>query len=244
MKNLRKLFGDDWFEREGLGPEPQHLLGKWHKKNADNPVTKRTEELVGYALQGDVLKCDVRRLATKLQGEFVDTLVELGYAVFLLKQGLEVTMEPTAPLAGPDLRAVKDSEYFVEIRRVRLDEARAAADMATEDVFERLVKVPSRHSVVISMTDEYSAHSPELKRAVRLVRTILDDLEKRGVTKAILYYHNPDDYSLREGEEVEARYDYTDAKRLAEQIRDEEWKRDARFVARLTTPDKETYAPL
>ncbi|HYL14615.1 MAG TPA: hypothetical protein VEV41_16345 [Terriglobales bacterium] len=232
MKNLRKLFGDDSLEREILGSESEHLLGKWHKKNPDNPVMKYTEELVGYALQGDGLKCDLRRLATKLQGEFVDTLVELGYAVFLLKQGLDVTMEPKAPLAGPDLRAVKDGEYFVEIRRVQLDEARAATDMATEDVFERLAKLPSRHSVVISMTDEYSAHSPELKKSVRLVRTILDDLEKKGVTKATLYYHNADDYSLREGEETEARYDYADAKRLAEQIRDEKWKRDARFVAR------------
>lgn len=232
MNNLRKLFGNEWFESEVLGAEPEHLLGKWHKKDKDNPVGKYTDELVGYALRGAALRCDVARLATKLQGEFVDTLVELGYAVFLAEQEMEVTMEPTFPLAGPDLRITKDKEYFVEIRRVQLDEARAAADIATEDVFERLCKVPSRHSVVISMTDEYAAHSPELKKAVRLVRTVLDDLEKRGVNKATLYYHNPNDYSLREGAETEARYDYADGKRLAAQVRDEQWKRNARFVAR------------
>jgi hypothetical protein len=27
MENLRKLFGDNWFKREILGPEPNHLLG-------------------------------------------------------------------------------------------------------------------------------------------------------------------------------------------------------------------------
>jgi hypothetical protein len=105
MNNLRKLFGNEWFEREVLGADPEHLLGKWHKKDEDNPVGKYTDELVGYALRGDALRCDVARLATKLQGEFVDTLVELGYAVFLAEQGMEVTMEPTFPLAGPDLRA-------------------------------------------------------------------------------------------------------------------------------------------
>lgn len=67
---------------------------------------------------------------------------------------------------------------------------------------------------------------------MRLVRTVLEDLEKRGVEKATLYYDNPNDYSLREGAEKEARYDYADAERLARQIRDERWKRDARFVAR------------
>jgi hypothetical protein len=232
MINLRRLFGNEWFEREVLGAEPEHLLGKWHKKDKENPVGKYTDELLGCALRGEALRCDVARLATKLQGEFVDTLVELGYAVFLAEQGMEVTMEPTFPLSGPDLRAAKDKEYFIEIRRVQLDEARAAADIATEDVFERLCKVPSRHSVVISMTDEYGAHSPELKKAVRLVRTVLEELEKKGVEKATLYYHDLNDYSLREGPETEAQYDYKNGEHLAAQIRDEQWKRDARFVAR------------
>lgn len=232
MNNLRKLFGDEWFEREVLGAEPEHLLGRWHKKNRDNPITKYTDELVRYALAGDALKCDVARLATKLQGEFVDTLVELGYAVFLVDQGMEVTMEPTVPLAGPDLRVIKEEEYFVEIRRVQLDEACAAADIATEDVFTRLCEVPSRYSVVISMTDEYSAHSPMLKNAVRLVRSALDDLEKRGIQKATFCYYNSDDYCLCEGPEVNAEYNYTNRQHLADQIRDEEWKRNATFLAR------------
>jgi len=233
MENLRKLFGDDWFEREVLGAHPEHWLGKWHQKREDNPITKYTNDLVGYALQGDSLRCDVKRLATKLQGEFVDTLAELGYAVFLVNEGAEVTMEPMAPLAGPDLRVGKErKEYFVEIRRVRLDEAHAAADLATEDVFEKLCKTPSRHSVVISMTDEYAAHSPKLKKAVRLVRGILENLEAKGVEKATLYYHGPNDYSVREGIETQAAYDYSDGKRLGDQVRDEEWKRKAGFVAR------------
>jgi hypothetical protein len=240
MRNLRKLFGEEWIEREVLAAEPEHPLGKWYKKSPDNPVTKYTDDLVHVALRGEALNCDTSRLATKLQGEFVDTLTELGYAVFLTERGFQVTMEPTAPLAGPDLLAVKGSEYYVEVRRVRLDEVHAAGDLATEDVFERLCGTPSRHSVVISMTDEYSAHSPELKKAVRVVRSTLDDLVKRQVRKATLYYYGPADHDLREGEEAPPEYDYADARMLAAQVRDQERIRGARFVARFDDTGQES----
>lgn len=240
MQNLRKLFGEAWVKREILGTEPEHPLGKWYKKSPENPVTKYTEQLVAVALKGEVLRCDISRLATKLEGEFVDTLTELGYAVFLTERGFYVTMEPTAPLAGPDLLAKKGSEYYVEVRKVGVDEARAAEDLATEDVFQRLCGTPSRHGVVISMTDEYSAHSPELKRAVRLVRATLDDLAKRNVTRATLYYYGPDDHDLREGEEMPPDYNYTDAELLADQIQDQERMREARFVARFDDAGQES----
>jgi hypothetical protein len=77
MKNLRKLFGNEWVDAEMLCDEPAHLLGKWQKKNPNNPVTKHTDELVGAALEGNGLKCDLPRLASKLKAEFVHTLTEL-----------------------------------------------------------------------------------------------------------------------------------------------------------------------
>jgi hypothetical protein len=240
MRNLRKLFGDEWVEKEVLCAAPEHLLGKWYKKSPDNPVTKYTEELVGVALQGDRLQCDVSRLASKLKGEFVDTLTELGYAVFLVEKGFQVMMEPTAPEAGPDLLAVKDKKYFVEMRKVQLNEARAAADLATEDVFERLCRTPSRYSVVISMTDEFSAHSPQLKKAVRAVRNTLDDLGRRGVRRATLYYNGPDELWLHEGNEAQPAYDYGDRQHLADQVRDEERRGNARFKAQFDDTGRES----
>ena len=42
-------------------------------------------------------------------------------------------MEPFAPEKGPDLLACHNrQEYFVEIRKVGLDEARAAADSRSD----------------------------------------------------------------------------------------------------------------
>jgi hypothetical protein len=240
MRNLRTLLGEEWIEREVLAAKSEHPLGKWHKKSPDNPITRYTEELVGVALRGEVLKSDISRLGSKLRSESVDTLTELGYAVFLTGRGFQVTMEPTAPLAGPDLLAVKGAEYYVEVRKVGLDEAHAAGDLATEDVFDRLCDTPSRHSVVISMTDEYSAHSPELKRAVRVVRSTLNDLAKRNVRKARLYYYGPTAHDLREGDEVQPEYDYADVKKLAAQIGDHERMREARFVAHFDDAGQES----
>jgi hypothetical protein len=239
MRNLRNLFGDEWVEEEVLCAEPEHLLGKWHKKNPDNPVTKYTDDLIGIALRADALRCDLPRLESKLKGEFVDTLTELGYAIFLTGRGFQVVMEPTAPEAGPDLLAVKDKEYFVEVRKVRLDEAHAAADLATEDVFQRLCNTPSRYGIVISMTDEFSAHSPQLKKAVRAVRDTLGSLRARGVQTATLYYNGPNDAQLREGNEGQREYDYGDRENLARQVRDQEWMGNVTFKAQFDDTGQE-----
>lgn len=231
LEHLRKLLGEEWIEREVLCPQPRHPLGRWHKKSVDNPVARYADELAEFFLNSGVVAYDSARLATKLSGEFMETLLEMDFAVFLGRQGFRVTTEPTAPAAGPDLLVEQQNKYFVEMRRVGLDETRASADAATEDVFNRLCTMPSRHSVMISMTDNYSAYSPQLKKAVRLVRSVLSELEKRRVRRATLYYHGPDDYTLREGEERQPNFDYSDGQRLAAQIREMERARDAHFVA-------------
>jgi hypothetical protein len=232
MENLRRLLGEDWVTREVLCADPRHVLGRWYKKSPDNVVTRHVDALADFILHHDAVRCDAQRLATKLKGEFADTLVEMDYAVFLGRQGFQVTMEPFAPNAGPDLLAVRDVEYFLEIRRVRLDEARAAADTATEDVFRRLCETPSRYSVIISMTDEYSAHSPRLKLALKTVRRVLRELSEKRVQRATLYYRGMNDYDVSDGEEREPDYDFSDRQKLAAQLEQVERARNARFVAR------------
>jgi len=231
VESLRNLLGDEWIKQEVLSADPEHLLGRWHKKNPDNPFTRYADDLAGFILKGGV-KCDLARLATKLKSEFVETLVEMGYAVFLAKQGFQVTMEPTAPEAGPGLLAVRGSEYYVEVRKVGLDEASAAADLATQDVFNRLCSRPSRYGVLISMTDEYAAHSRQLKQAVNTVVTVLEDLTKRHVRKATLYYYGAGKHTLHEGDEAQPHFDYADGKKLAAQLEEFEHLKAAHFIAR------------
>ncbi len=232
MKHLRKLLGDEWIERNVVDGEPKHALGRWYQKSPESSVIRYTEDLADFVLNNDALKCDTARLATKLKSEFVDTIVELGYAVFLAKRGCAVTMEPTAPKAGPDLLVVKDESHYVEVRKVGLDEDHRTVDAATEDVFGRLCDTPSRYRIVLSMTSDYTAFSPKLKQASRRVASVLRDLEEKKLPKAVLYYHGPNDWIVREYDLRDMQFDYADGAKLAVQMQEFEWAGGAHFVAR------------
>jgi hypothetical protein len=197
----------------------------------DSSVIRYTEDFADFALNNGAVKCDASRLATKLKGEFVDTIVELGYAVFLAKRGCVVTMEPTAPKAGPDLLVVKDESYYVEMRKVGLDEEHRTVDAATEDVFARLCGTASRYDIVLSMTSKYVAFSPELKKASRRVVSVLRDLEEKKLPEAVLYYHGPNDWVVRDHDVRKVEFDYSDGTKLAAQIQEFERAGQARFVA-------------
>jgi len=205
-------------------------------KEPESSVIRYAEELADFVLNKRAVKCDVPRLASKLKGEFVDTLVELRYAVFLARRGCDVTMEPTAPKSGPDLLAVKGDSYYVEMKRVGLDEDHTAVDAATEDVFTRFCSMPSRYSIVISMTRDYTAYSPQLKRSSRRVASVLKDLEAKNLPEATLYYHGPKDWVVREQDVRNMEFDYADREKLAAQMQEFERAGQARFVARFTIP--------
>src|SRR6266576_1389456 len=140
-------------------------------------------------------------------------------------------MEPFAPRKGPDLVVSNDrKEYFVEIRKVGLDEARAAADSAAIELFSRLRGTPSRFTVLISMTPEFVAYSPQLKHAARAAEQLLKTLPEKA-TKATLFYWGTDAQMLIQGD-VEPKLDYTDAEKLKAQLGQKEKIRIAPFVAR------------
>jgi hypothetical protein len=231
MQQLRKLLGNEWIEKNVVDVEPQHALGRWYKKSQESSVIRYTEELADFVLNNGMLKCDASRLASKLKGEFVDTMVELGYAVFLARRGCVVTMEPTGPNSGPDLLVVKDETYYVEMRKVGLDEEHRTVDAATEDVFARLCATPSHYSIVVSMTNDYTAFSPKLKQASRRVASILKDLEAKNLPEAVLYYHGPDDWFVREEDVRSMKFDYSDGAKLAAQIKEFERAKRAHFSA-------------
>jgi hypothetical protein len=105
---LRKLLGDAWVDEQILSEKPVHLLGRWQKKNANNPWVMYTEELAKVVLTSERVKFNPEILAQKLKEDYVPTLAEMESAVFLIRQGFEVTVEPYAPEKGPDLRADSD----------------------------------------------------------------------------------------------------------------------------------------
>jgi len=102
---LRELMGDAWIDAELFGEEPRHLLGQWWKKGDQNPWVAYTESLAHEMLTSDKIDLDRAALAKKLKADYVSTLAEMEEAVFLLRQGFSVVLEPTYPEKGPDLRA-------------------------------------------------------------------------------------------------------------------------------------------
>ncbi|MBZ5507321.1 MAG: hypothetical protein LAO78_17825 [Acidobacteriia bacterium] len=232
MKHLEQLFGTEWVERLIKPADSQHPLALWNRQ-ANNLVGRYADDLADFILNSGLIKCDSIRLASKLKADFAETLGEMGYAVFLGRQGFHVAMEPFAPKAGPDLCVARDKDYFVEIRKVGLDEARASADSATEEIFARLCKVPSRFSILISMTEDFGAYSSQLKRATKRVGQMLKDLTERNVKKATLYHYGPEDNSIVvEGAAAEPTFDYTDSEKLKAQIKQADLVERAPFVAR------------
>jgi hypothetical protein len=124
------------------------------------------------------------------------------------------------PKSGPDSLVVKGESYNVEIRRVGLDEDHAAVDASTEDVFTRLCGMPSRYSIALSMTHDYTAYSPQLKQASRRVASVLKDLEAKNLPEATLYYHGPKDWVVREQDVRNMEFDYLEGEKLAIQMQE------------------------
>ena len=140
---LRKLLGAAWVDEQIFSEKPVHLLGRRQKKNANKPWVRYTEELAKVILTSESVKLNPEVLAQKLKEDYVPTLAEMESAVFLIRQGFEVTVEPYAPEKGPDLRA--DSEgvaYFVEVRAVGFSEEEERVDLVTREIFKRLGPVP------------------------------------------------------------------------------------------------------
>src|SRR6266513_2963427 len=143
---LRKLIGDAWIDAEVLAEKPTHLLGRWQKNDPTSLWAKYTERLVKTILTSKNIKFDSEVLAKKLRSksDFVSTLAEMESATFLAQQGFTVTLEPSAPQKGPDIRADwQGVPYFVEVRTIGFSKDEDRRNLITNEVFAKLKTVPS-----------------------------------------------------------------------------------------------------
>src|ERR1700734_3685369 len=114
---LRKLMGDKWVDTEVCSEKPTHLLGRQSKHESHIPWVQHAEDLVKEILNNPNVKFDPQVLADKMKEPYSSTLAELESAVFLIRHGFRVVLEPNAPHAGPDIRAEWSGiPYFVEVR--------------------------------------------------------------------------------------------------------------------------------
>jgi hypothetical protein len=223
--------GDAWVDEQIFSEKPVHLLGRWQKKNANNPWVKYTEDLVKVILTSERAKFNPEVLAQKLKEDYVPTLAEMESTVFLIGQGFEVTVEPYAPEKGPDIRADFDGvAYFVEVRAVGFSEEEERVDLVTKEIFTRLGPVPSSYHVYVEFGEEYAANTPELGRAIDSVLESLEYLKNEQPKKATLYYLSPEKAMLTPGSGFDASFaPHTERQKLYKEIAEK-----AQFVARFS----------
>jgi hypothetical protein len=185
--------GNEWIDAEVFGDEPEHLLGQYYKNAKARFWLKHTEELVEELLTNPRIKFDARVLADKIKDPFASTLAEMESAVFLLRQGFEIVLEPSAPDKGPDIRADWGGvSYFIEVRAAGFSEEEDRRNKVTREMFGRLKDVPSAYFVQFTIGDEYAAGSPRTKAALDTIIEVLDVLKQKQIKKATFYYAPPD----------------------------------------------------
>jgi hypothetical protein len=200
---LRQLMGGAWVDANVFGEKATHLLGRWQQKGPGNPWVPYTDELLKTILSSAKVKLDRGALAQKLDADYVSTLAEMESAVFLEQQGFSVTLEPTAPERGPDLRADwGDTLYFVEVRALGESEEDDRFNSISRELFSQLNTVPSSYSVDITVGDEYSPSTLLLKKAMDVVLDSLKILEKEKWKRATLY-HSPSGTLLNPGDDFD-----------------------------------------
>lgn len=186
---LRQLMGDDWVEANVFGDDPQHLLGRWQKKNANNPWVLYTEEMVKIILTSKNIQLDTATLAQKLGADYQSTLAEIEVTAFLAAQGFSIVVEPTVPDRGPDLRADwGDTPYFVEVRAVGDSEEDDRFNSISREIFMKLNAIPSSYFAAVTVGDEYTPGSQPLGKATDALLTSLEILKTENWKRATLYY--------------------------------------------------------
>lgn len=186
---LRQLMGEAWIDAEVFGENPRHLLGQWWKKGDQNPWVAYTESLAQEILASDKIHLDRVALAQKLEADYVSTLPEMEAAVFLLRQGFSVVLEPTYPEKGPDLRADwEETSYFIEVKTVVHSDEDSRFNGISNEVFRRLNSVPSSYTVAITVGSKYQPRSQALRKATDAIVKSLEILEEENWTGATLYY--------------------------------------------------------
>ena len=186
---LRQLMGDTWVDTNVFGDDPQHLLGRWQKRNPNNLWVPYTEELVKTILTSKNIQLDTATLAQKLDADYRSTLAEMEVTAFLAEQRFSILVEPTAPERGPDLRADwGDTHYFVEVRAVGDSEEDDRFNSISREIFTKLNAIPSSYFAAVTVGDEYIPGSQPLSKATDALLTSLEILKKENWKRATLYY--------------------------------------------------------
>jgi len=235
LRYLRQLMGDTWVDSEVFGEKSTHPLGLQQKHDPNSPWVRHAEELLKEIFTNQTIKFDAKVLAAKIKDPYVSTLAEMESAAFLAKQGFAVTLEPSAPDRGPDIRADWERvPYFIEIRAAGFSQEDERVDLISKQIFRKLNAVASHYSAVITIADSYTPNSPQMNAAIAALIEVLGVLKEKQFKGATFYYAHPDGKALKpDGYSYPTGLSTNDTERWFEIVRRGE------FVVRLNRREEE-----
>jgi hypothetical protein len=199
---LKKFLGDEWFIETITSSRPKkHPLYQLNDpfmlailQNLNNDL-----EIVLHVIEEDPEKVEKRkRLEGKIKNidEFYDVLSEIEWASYFKNMGFPVSIEPTLPSEGPDLKVrINDRDIYFEIKSLHLSAEDRKEDKLRNEIIDRIKKVQSRFLVAFSLNEAFS--NKELFLLIKLIKKKIKEFEKENALQPIsIYYFSR--YKIRE----------------------------------------------
>lgn len=126
-----------------------------------------------------------RRLCGKLTNisEFYDVLPELEWAAHLKNTGFLVSIEPTFPESGPDLKVkINGADIYFEIKSSNRSE-----EKYYDEITDRIRKVRSRFHVSILLRDVFS--DEDLFPVIKLIQKKINEFERKNICQPVSVYY-------------------------------------------------------
>jgi len=195
---LKDFLGVEWFKKMINSSRPRKHPLYW-LLTRDIPYTaavlQNLTDNLKIALQviekGPKREDKEKRLRGKLKNtpEFYDVLPEIEWAAYLKNAGFPVSIEPTYPEKGPDLKVKIDGRnIYFEIKSPNRSEEKYC-----DEITDRIRKIQSRFFVDITLRDDFS--DDDLFEVIKRIQIKINVFERENICQPVsVYYFSSSDF--------------------------------------------------
>lgn len=194
---LKDFLGITWFEEMINNSRPRKHPFHWlltrdiqytsavlHSLNHDL-------EIALQVIENDSKKEEKKkRLRGKLKNisEFYDVLPEIEWAAHLKNAGFSISIEPTFPEEGADLKAEIDGEdIYFEIKSLHLSKEDRKKENYCDEITDRIRKIQSRFYVSISLHDSF--FDEDLFPVIELIDGKINEFGRKNICQPVSVYY-------------------------------------------------------
>lgn len=130
-----------------------------------------------------------KRLCGKLKNtkEFCDVLPEIEWATHLKNVGLPVSIEPTFPEKGPDLKVkINGRDIYFEIKHLHLSEEDQPKENYFNVFLDRIRKIKSKFFVNISL---HGISDEDLFPMINLIKRKINEFKRKNIHQPVSVYY-------------------------------------------------------